>query len=409
MDSLRYVPVPVGNVGSPGGLAVQLSLAQAHTALIEDKARHELGWSADIDRAQAEILAAGEDRSVIERTLNTWLSRFQPCVFGKLAATKQEIAYCVLTPESMNRSDVEIRDEIQSHRLQWLREARIGRMSAFIVIATSPALANAEPNDALLAFCARLASLYLLTEIAVDTVYFERAFLDIPGNPPSELEWRAGVNIFAAAGDKRWWHDHRIPGGVAFSVNSVGHLVKSGALGLALQELGKTLGIAVGGAATSKLDALPQALELAMQTINSASRVGGRPATRLCPRPHDLPDPLYNGCPFSIRPALANYDYRSYSGDYHTDYTLPRIYFRPEANRPAALPEYNLDFTYLFDADVNNFDYQTMGEGRAIRAGDGSTDNIRPGQSPRSVRTRPQVVSPKAVDDYLAELAQSAT
>src|SRR5262249_36309743 len=32
------------------------------------------------------------------------------------------------------------------------------------------------------------------------------------------------VDFFAAAGDQTWWHDHRIPGGIAFTANSTGHM-----------------------------------------------------------------------------------------------------------------------------------------------------------------------------------------
>ena len=56
-------------------------------------------------------------------------------------------------------------------------------------------------------------------------------------------EWLAGVNYFCAQGDRRWWHDHRIPGGMALSVNSVGHLAKAGKISEALASLNKELGV----------------------------------------------------------------------------------------------------------------------------------------------------------------------
>jgi helicase len=40
------------------------------------------------------------------------------------------------------------------------------------------------------------------------------------------------------------WQDHRIPGGMAFSVHSIGHLVKSGIIANAMRELGKLTGTA---------------------------------------------------------------------------------------------------------------------------------------------------------------------
>jgi len=389
------------------------SLSEAHASLSVDSARATLSWSRDLEETQNQILATKEDRATIQTSLSAWLARNQPCVFGKFAAAQGRINYCVLTPSLLELPDVEIRGVIQRDRLEWLRQARVGLSSAFVLLATSPALAAAEPNEALFRFCQRLASLYLLTDVTPDTIHLERVFLDVPGHPSTTLEWPAGVNVFASAGDKRWWHDHRIPAGVAFSVNSVGHLVKSSVVGNSLGDLGEKLGLSLSGAVSSKLDALPKALELAMQTIHSATKVGDRPATRLCPRPEDLPNPVYRGCPFAIRPALAEYDYRMYSGDYHTDQTLPSVYFRPNVERPSETPVQNLDFTYLFDADIGNFDYQTMGEGRPIRADTdmapaSATDNVRPAASSRSNRTRPVKRPAKDVDTYLARLVSTS-
>jgi hypothetical protein len=32
------------------------------------------------------------------------------------------------------------------------------------------------------------------------------------------------IDFFAAAGDGSWWHDHRFPGGIAFTANAPGHM-----------------------------------------------------------------------------------------------------------------------------------------------------------------------------------------
>jgi hypothetical protein len=34
------------------------------------------------------------------------------------------------------------------------------------------------------------------------------------------------VDFFACAGDGRWWHDHRFPGGIAYTANSTGHMMR---------------------------------------------------------------------------------------------------------------------------------------------------------------------------------------
>lgn len=39
--------------------------------------------------------------------------------------------------------------------------------------------------------------------------------------------FRFNLDFFAAAGDGTWWHDHRFPGGVAFTANATGHMKRS--------------------------------------------------------------------------------------------------------------------------------------------------------------------------------------
>jgi hypothetical protein len=71
----------------------------------------------------------------------------------------------------------------------------------------------------------------------MDYAHLEQIYLQKPDARMTTWKWFAGVNYFCAQGDKRWWQDHRIPGGMAFSVNSVGHLVKSGMIAKAMNEL----------------------------------------------------------------------------------------------------------------------------------------------------------------------------
>ena len=36
--------------------------------------------------------------------------------------------------------------------------------------------------------------------------------------------FRFNLDFFAAAADGMWWHDHRFPGGIAFTANATGHM-----------------------------------------------------------------------------------------------------------------------------------------------------------------------------------------
>ena len=80
----------------------------------------------------------------------------------------------------------------------------------------------------------------------------------------------AGVNVFAAAADGRRWQDHRIPGGLGFSVNSVGHLVKSKIMQTALRDFRQIIGETSAPFPTTPVGSLPSALEFAMRTIHGA-------------------------------------------------------------------------------------------------------------------------------------------
>jgi len=218
----------------------------------------------------------------------------------------------------------------------------------------------------------RICSLYLVEEGAIepDKIYSDEVFLEKPGLRRTTWKWKAGVNYFSSQGDKRWWHDHRIPGGFAFSVNSVGHMVKSGMLAKAFETLDSIVGGAPEDLVSSPVDSLEKALELAMRTIDLAADAVSGKATELLPLPghtEQLPLP----CPVKLPPLLQHKNYCEYSGFYHTDFTLPSNYFRADVRRPEGFQRYSLDFTYLFDNAPGNEDFRTMGTGRPIRADSG--------------------------------------
>ena len=157
---------------------------------------------------------------------------------------------------------------------------------------------------------------------------------------------------------------------MAFSVNSVGHMVKSAILSKGMIELNKELGLSGEGWDPTKVDSLERALGLAMKTISLASdAVSGR-ATRLLPIPRDDNNEPIAKCPFHLPPDVAESVWSEYRGLYHTDVTVPSEYFVPDVSRPQGLNEYNLDFTYLYDKDARNPDHITIGEGRRIRKED---------------------------------------
>lgn len=340
--------------------------------LAEDPWRKEVGFSPDVTDAHSELFDTSLEAGPI---LNKWLGQYQPCLFGKLAAKFELIRYCILRDGDLS-SDSGVRDQIQEARIAWLDDALQGRASAFVVAVISERLAYATPNIVVRDIAHRLCGLYLRdSDIRANTVHHERVALEKPGSDHLTWEWLAGVNYFSSQGDRRWWHDHRIPGGIAFSVNSVGHLAKAGKIA----EMMKALNIEMGGDpdefSGGTVRSLSDALIFAMKTIDSAFEAVSGKATRLLPLPLEEDAKPLPTCPVKLPPSIADKDHCTYAGWYHTDETLPDAYFRSDVERPAELQEnLALDFTYLFHDDVDNPAFEAMAKGRRVR-GDADEDS----------------------------------
>ena len=154
---------------------------------------------------------------------------------------------------------------------------------------------------------------------------------------------------------------------MAFLVNSVGHLVKSGQLSKVLRHLDEALGgpeQALGGAV---VDSHGKSLDLAMRTIGLGQDSPSGKATMLLALPDPAPVEM-PPCPIALPKVLAGKDHTTYGGWYHTDVTIPSEFFRPDVERPTELELKQLDFTYLFHDDIDNPDHLTIGKGRRVRA-----------------------------------------
>jgi hypothetical protein len=353
------------------------TLAEWFGQLQTDDWRKEVGFTPSLHAAMEGALAPGASDETVTAVLSDWLSKFQPCLFGRIAAKQSLIHYCLLREEDLLASDEIVSRKIQRARLEWIRRGWRGEASAFVIAVLSQRLADAVPSAPVKEIARRICSLYLLRDIQLDRVYLDEIFLEQPGKQQTCWKWVAGVNYFSAQADNRWWQDHGIPVGMAFSINSVGHMVKSGRLTQALYHLEQAMGSTPPDFQNPKIESLDKALEMAMRTIDLASDATSGKATNLLPRPEksggDLP------CPVKLPVFLEGKDYCRYHGLYHTDVTLPEAYFRSDVDRPAGLPEHMLDFTYLFDQSLDNPDHLLMGRGLQIReeadAEDGTGDS----------------------------------
>jgi hypothetical protein len=303
----------------------------------------------------------------IESCLSGWLQKHQPCLFGRIAAKVGLLSYCILTEEDLKEGDERVRAKIQETRTEWTRQGFQGRKSGFVILVVSPTIARSIPDPNLQALAQRLCSLYLLDDVLPEKVYMDEIFLEMPGQSATTWRWHVGANYFCANGDKRWWQDHRIPGGLGFSMNSVGHMVKSGVLAGKLNELNDILKGNEDPLVTTKVESLGKALEMAMRTIWLAAQTSSGKATRLLPLPEDRNSSSVPQCPVELPDFLKSFDHCRYEGYYHTDITIPTEYFRADVDRPPTQSTYDLDFTYLFNDTIDNPAHSTMGQGRRVR------------------------------------------
>jgi hypothetical protein len=343
-----------------------LDLGDLISAVKPDPWRAEVGFSEDIVATNERLFGASSDEAA-RSAIREWISRYQPCLFGRMAAKTDLISFCILTEADLCGDRTALRDKIQGAREEWLALGYDGRKSAFIILLISPRIACAVPDGSVQAIARELCASYLLREIAPDEIYLDEMFLEKPGTRRTVWKWLAGVNYFCAQGDCRWWHDHRIPGGMAFSVNSVGHLVKSGQLSEAMKHFDEVMGGPGQSLENEAVTSLGKALDLAMRTINLAAHAPSGKATTLVPLPSPLPNSL-PACPTTLPKVLEGKNYTAYQGWYHTDVTVPSEYFRPDVQRPIDIVAKELDFTYLFHDDIENPDHITTAKGRRVRS-----------------------------------------
>lgn len=345
---------------------MQPSVAEMLNQLTSDPWRQAEGFSKEITEAQDKVFGRTEEEII--PVLNDWIGKFQPCLFGRIAARLNLISYCIISEADQLESDSFIQEKIQEARLRWLREALNGDKSGFVIALVSKSVAEAQPNSVVKELARKLCSLYLLENAEMDHIHLDAIDLDLPDRVANRWRWDVGVNYFCAQGDRRWWQDHRIPGGMALSMNSVGHMVKSGRLAGAMKVLSDTLATDSEGWRVPSLDTLDKALVYAMRTIANASEAVSGKATELLELPSEPNSLCVENSPITLPKDIADKNFCEYQGFYHTDFTLPSEYFIPDVTRPHQISSRKLDFSYLFDNRLSNPDYINMGRGRRVAA-----------------------------------------
>ena len=322
------------------------SLKTLYNRLSEDTWRRDHPFSEDIAVVNELLFHPFATNGQREEQLRNWLQTFQQCFFGRIAAAMGLLHFCILTHDDfMNRTDRQIQKMIRDELLQWTRRSvnplayQSSPAHGFVLIAASQRLANAAPNNDLKEFACKLRDLWgcSSSEEQSGLMHWETLYLQHPVNL-EYLKFTFSVDFFYAQGDGRWWHDHRCPGGIFFTANSVGHMRK-------YREWFR-----------NQQHQQDWTLQTAMLTISAAAETPYGKATRLLEMgPQGRPYVKDIACPFSrpesVKPQLKNKDWTRYGGYLHADHSIRSEFFH---NNPEPLPDitnkkFRQDLTYLYN------------------------------------------------------------
>lgn len=309
--------------------------------LEDDPWRREHPFSADINTACDVLLnpyARDDERRI---AICGWLAKFQPCVFGQVAAKSNRLFISIVDEKLLDQGDKAVKEKLQSDRRTW-KQWSLGEKGkhGFLLVVLSPKLHYAAPNQALRGFAEHVRSLFAADSkpdpVGNDMVY-EWLYLKNPRTGQFH-KFRVILDFFASAGDARWWHDHRFPGGIAFTFNSLGHMTRT-------REWYENN--------TKPVD---WAAQLAMHTIGNAfpHAMHGK-ATWLLDLNANKPVKSVK-CPFANPEAVADKikgkDWTTYQGYHHTDHSVRAEFFDGRENSDRSRGPYLMDFSYIGGGDA---------------------------------------------------------
>jgi hypothetical protein len=339
------------------------TVAELFERLNGDAWRITHAFNDDILQANALLHNTAATEEEMAECLALWCQHRQPCQFGRAAANKGHIHFCFLREVAVSEwSDDEIAEKISEEKQLWKQRAACDPDRAahsLVIVVASPRVALAAPDQHLRAFSDRILELAGWEDNRrgvrrKNAVTSDFLYLKNP-NDGSFYGFQFNADFFACAGDKRWWHDHRLPGGIAFTANSTGHMIRfrewyqskdqNESWGL------KQAMLTIQNAAPTK------------STDSSLPQEQGR-VTWL--RPLDASGkPLVENisCPLAKVPAtLEGKDWTRYEGCLHTDHAVREEFFLDREVAPTASRPYLMDFTYLYNDKQRDFDEFTRGK-----------------------------------------------
>lgn len=350
-------------------------MAATASALFEriegDTARVKRPFRIDLLRANAVLHNQAATDDEMRDCLLEWCGKHQPCLFGRSAAQKGRLHFSILTEKAVRTwSDEEIAAKIAEDRRLWKQRALsdVERVAhSFIIVVASPVVAFAAPDRSLREFSERILDLSGWADVRrnarrVNEVSSDFLYLRHPASG-RYFGFQFNLDFFACAGDGRWWHDHRFPGGIAFTGNSTGHM----------RAFRDWYGV------DGKSDVATM-LGLAMRTIKSAAPTK---SVMSGTEPQDaIVDPIAEGRatwlinvdgdgkpflrdvapPWKAAPKdLEGKDWTRYEGVLHTDHAIRAEFFDPRDIPSTAGAPYRMDFSYLYDQGQRGFPEFTEG------------------------------------------------
>jgi hypothetical protein len=307
-----------------------------------DPFRKKRPFSADLITAHQVLLNPHSKPNELNESLRLWLRYKQPCLFGRMAA-EDGLFICFLTDKDLRKSDSHVRHTIRDARRRWRRRAwRGGKESGFLLAVLSSEIAFANPDRELQKLAHHIQDLAgwpARDDVEGNQIVDEWVYLQNP-KTKSSVKFTFSVDFFASGGDGRWWHDHRIPGGLAFTANSLGHMVRR-------REW-----------YDKKTDGVEWALRNAMNTILQASVTEHGPATWLIDVGPAGPFKDYTwseASPPAETMRLKGKDPGSYLGALHTDHALRQEFFDGSDSPLRKREPWAMDFTYIFDEHSDDY------------------------------------------------------
>jgi hypothetical protein len=346
------------------------SLRDLHYRLRQDKERLGRGFSPDLAEVSALLHRPYAEEYEIEDAIRHWCKTRQSCQFGRVAASKGQLHFCILRERDLGdgkSGDKAIAEKIASAKRQWKQRAVTDRNSpphGFLLVFGSPHVMEAAADDNLRRFASRLLELSgwrpeRRARRGENTITSDFLYLKNP-QTLAYHGFRFNLDFFASAGDSTWWHDHRFPGGIAFTANATGHMK---AFMDWYSEPGRDHGAwAVTQAMMTIARSHPTRPTTSGDKSEKGARAEGRVTWLLDVNEEGKPIVPRLQCPLEKVPEqLVGKDWTKYEGLLHTDNAVREEFFdgreQPLSSRKPPL----MDFTYLYDSTQPDFKEFTAG------------------------------------------------